>query len=347
MAVARFGQIVRLLAFASTMCIAGIATSEADQGATSEPVALLEAREAMEAAEFARVLTSTTNAIASGALTSLQLQECYRIEGEALVAMGKAAEARSAFSKLLLMNPAAVLGEFVSPKISEELEAARSALAGAALQAKADARPGGGVAIEVTADPQAMSREVELAYVGRGGAEAKVRSKLSNGSASFDVPAGAAASVHLRLLDLHGNTLAEYAVTRTVPVAVAVAVETTSKKKSVQPSPALWSRWWVWAAGGATLAAVGGGFGLASRSSQDELDEVLRNPSEHYFGEARELEDRSRSRARWANVSFAAAGGLVAASAYFYWRGRSDESPVLVPSIDDSGASSLQWIGTF
>ena len=328
------------------MCIAGIATSEADRGATSEPVALLEAREAMEAAEFARVLTSTTNAIASGALTSLQLQECYRIEGEALVAMGKASEARTAFSKLLLINPKAVLGEFVSPKISEELEAARTALAGAALQANANARPGGGVAIEVTADPQAMSREVELAYAGSGGAVAKVRSKLSDGSAVFDVPPGAAASVHLRLLDLHGNTLAKYSVTRTVPVAVAVEAP-TSKNNSVQPRQALWSRWWVWAAGGATLAVVGGGFGLASQGSQDDLDEVLRNPNEHYFGEARELEDRARSRARWANVSFAAAGGLAAASAYFYWRGRRDESPVLVPSIDDSGASSLHWIGTF
>jgi hypothetical protein len=329
------------------MCIAGLATSEADPNVTPEPPALLEAREAMEAAEFARVLASTTNAIASGALTSLQLQECYRIEGEALVAMGKASEARSAFSKLLLINPKAVLGEFVSPKITEELEAARSALAGAVLQAKAEARPNGGVAVKVTADPQEMSREVELAYTGSRGAVANVRSKLSNGSAAFDVPRGAAASVELRLLDLHGNTLAKYSVTRTVPVAVAVEAATKKNSVEVQPSHALGSRGWIGAAGGAPLAVVGGGFGLASQGSQDDLDEVLRNPNEHYFGEAREFEDRARSRARWANVSFAAAGSLVAASAYFYWRGRRDESPVIVPAIDDSGASTLQWIGTF
>ncbi len=300
----------------------------------------------MEAAEFSQVLTLTAKAIAAGGLTSLQLQECYRFEGEALVAVGKASEARGVFAKLLILNPDAQLGEFVSPKITEELEAARAELGGQQLQASAEALASGGVSIRVEADPQSMSSEAEMVYEGSGGAVAQVRSKLTNGSATFDVPTGASETIEVRILDGSGNALASYRVARKEPIKAVTKL--SAGPKAPQSSQPVWSRWWVWAAGSATMGVIGGGFGVASQQAQDDLDEVLQSPGDHFFADASKLEDKARSRATFANISFVAAGGLAAASAYFYFRGRSTESAAtIIPSVDASGTSSLQLVGMF
>lgn len=352
---ARFGRTVRLLAIASALCV-GVSTSSAEPNAEQKsaevPSGLSMAREAMDSADFSRVLERTASAIEAGGLTSVQLQEVYRIEGRALVAVGKASEARSTFAKLLLINPDASLGEFVSPKITEEVEAARAELGGKALRAQAKALDGGGVSLSVLMDPQSMSTEAEMSYAGRGAAVATVRTPLIDGSASFDVPTNASTTIELALLDRYGNALASYSIERKRPQTPAPAGSNSKNKKAQSgtrgPEQPLWSRWWVWAAGGAAFAVVGGGFGIESGHAQDDLDKVLRTPGDYAYRDAQRLEDKARTRARWANVSFAAAGGLVAASAYFYWRSRSHESsPILVPSVDESGASTLQFVGTF
>tara|TARA_R110002096_G_scaffold434832_4_gene658176 strand:+ start:9466 stop:10437 length:972 start_codon:yes stop_codon:yes gene_type:complete len=323
-----------------------LAEPSAESKPEEVPSGLSMAREAMDSAEFTRVLELTTSAIEDGGLTSAQLQEVYRIEGKALVAVGKSSEARSTFAKLLLINPDASLGEFVSPKITEEVEAARTELGGKALRAQAQALDGGGVSLSVLMDPQSMSTEAEISYSGRGAAVANVRTPLTNGSATFDIPSNASKTIELALLDRYGNALASYSIERKVQATS--AGESAAQPGTRGPEQPLWSRWWVWAAGGAACAVVGGSFGIESGHAQDDLDEVLRSPGDYAYRDAKRLEDKARSRARWANVSFAAAGGLVAASAYFYWRSRSHESaPILVPSVDESGASTLQLVGTF
>ncbi|MCP4446382.1 MAG: hypothetical protein GY811_13715 [Myxococcales bacterium] len=334
------------------MGIAGLVTSlggavvHADSA--TESAALTEVRAAAEGAQFPKALTAIDAAIASGGLAPTELYECYRLQGEALVALGKAAAAREAFTKLLILNPEAELGEFVSPKISGELTTARQNLDGLSLRAEAtvDAKAAR-VSLQLVADPQSMAKHAELAYAGSEGQIARVRSELASGKAVFDLP-GASNTVEVSLLDSHGNRLATYSVSYQPPPS-AVVGEVAAPRTQAEPPP-LWSRWWVWAAGGATMAVVGVRFGVASQNAQSDLDLVLETPQDHFFSEAEALEDTARQRARWANVSFAGACGLAAASAYFYWRessGKSERQPVLVPTTDGAGTSSIQLRGTF
>ena len=306
--------------------------------------ALAEARAAMELAEFPGAIAELERALERGGLQPVDLRECHRLRGEALVALGRPEEARDAFTSLLVLDPAAELGSLVSPKIVDELESARQALAGQRLAAEAlVGERADQVVLQIVSDPLSMAVEVELAYAGPRGRQARVRSQLIEGKAIFDVPTGASGTLQIALLDGYGNVLDTYAIEYVPEAIVAPAVPVAARAGTP-----LWSRWWVWAAGSAGAAVVGGAFGVASKNAENRLDTVLATPGDHFYSEAVALEDSARSRARWANVGFAAAGGLAIASAYFFWRGGESEpgTTTIAPSTDGTGAT-LQIGGHF
>jgi hypothetical protein len=330
--------LVALVAMSAVLC--------ADSASAEEPdasPALSEARAAMASAEFPGALVAMDRALQSGSLQPAELRECHRMRGEALVALGKAEEARQAFASLLVLDPDAQLGEFVSPKIVDELEGARLALAGQQLSAQATlGERADQVVLAVDSDPQAMGTEVELAYAGPQGRKARVRSMLLEGKAIFDVPTGASGTLHLALLDRYGNVLDVFTIEYVPKPGLAViAPGSEPVGPATHAAAPLWSRWWVWAAGSATAAVVGGGFAVASRSAENRLDTALESPGEHFYSDVVALEDSARSRARTANISFAAAGGLALASAFFFWRGRESApgATTLVPSTEGIGAT--------
>lgn len=298
----------------------------------------------MDEAEYANVLTATAAAASAGGLSPEELQECYRLQGEAQVALGRVSAARDAFSQLLVLNPEAKLGEFVSPKITEVLESARTELGGKALVGKTHALENGRVALEVVADPKLQVAGAELQYMGQDGVVVAVRAEVIEGRAEFEVPATAKVRVYLRAVDSAGNALLSSAVNRLVAASAASPARSTNAA-----SGPLYSQWWVWAAGGATAAVVGVGFGAASSSAQGDLDAILSTPSEHFYREAMALEDKARFRAGMANFSFVVAGGMAAASVFLYMRssGADESSPVLVPAVGPDGASSLILMGAF
>jgi hypothetical protein len=305
------------------------------------PAGLVEARAAIGEAQFTVALEALERALQEGSAQPEHLQEIYRLQGETLVAVGKAAEAKEAFKILLVLNADAALGEFASPKIVAVLEEARVELAGGALAGRHHFDlPSRRLEVSVDSDPLAMSSQVRLSYPRQDASPAVLSIPLEEGKAIFDVPAQASTGVHLALLDRQGNVILSWAV-EALPVAAVEKKDPELVVVDTGPEP-IWSKWWVYAGAGAAFATVGTVFGIASSSAQGDLDELLDNPAGHFFSDAKALEDKAQSRATLANVSFVMAGALGIASGVLYWRSTKQESPLqVVPAADGTGASLL------
>lgn len=316
-------------------------TPEAD---ASLPAGLLQARTAINDAQFTDALNSLEQALQSGRCQPVHLQEIYLLLGETSVAVGKEEEAKGFFQLLLVLNPDASLGEFASPKIVAVLDRARSELNGATLQAGHSFAPGTRrLELVVQSNPLGQALQARLSYPREDASVAQLSIPLDGGKAIFDLPAQAKEEVALALLDRYGNLLSEWQVDD-MPVEAANPIVGSragegSSSRSTRP---LWAKWWVWAGATGAMATVGTAFGIASRSAQSDLDEVTANPGEHFFREAESLEDKARRRANVANVSFVLAGVMGLTSGLLYWRSRNDEASLqVVPATEGAGASLI------
>lgn len=318
-----------------------------EPGASEDvPAGLIAARVAINDAQYEVALTSLQSALGEGISQPQTVEEIYRLQGETLVAIGKASEAKASFKALLSLNASASLGEFASPKIALVLEEARTELAGGQLEAGHSVAEGTRrVEIAVTSDPVEMSAKVRLSYPRDDQSVAKLEIPLEGGKAIFDVPAQAGSSLVLAVLDHFGNVILLWDVDDMPPAAVAITEVVINGDQNTTSPPRetpLWAKWWVWAGATGAMATVGTVFGIASRSAQSDLDEVTANPGDHFTSDARRLEDKAKSRATVANVSFVLAAALGVTSGVMYWRGRNAEASLqVVPATEGAGASLI------
>jgi hypothetical protein len=68
------------------------------------------------------------------------------------------------------------------------------------------------------------------------------------------------------------------------------------------------------------VAAVGGAFGLAASSAQHVADALDATSSQHEYLEARDVEDRLRTRSTVADVAFVAAGACAVVAVVLWLR---------------------------
>jgi hypothetical protein len=310
--------------------------------ALAEPKGLVDARAAMNEAQFAAALAALDEALGEGQLQATQLQEVYRLQGETFVAIGKAPEAKRAFASLLALEPQATLGEFASPKIVAVLEEARAELAGGRLAARHQVVLGSRrLEVVMDSDPLNMAAKLRLSYPREDASMASLSIPFEAGKAMFDVPAQAGSTVALALLDRHGNVLQAWEVDELTAAPVVKRPIVGKIDMRSEPTP-LWAKWWVWAGATGAVATVATVFGITSRSAQSDLDEVTANPGEHFYREAKALEDKAQFRANVANISFVVAGALGVTTGVMYWRGRNaDSSLQVVPAGEGAGASVL------
>ena len=310
--------------------------------AEPDPKGLLDARAAIDQAQFTAALEALESALNAGNLEPQHLEEVYRLRGETFVAIGKALEAKESFTRLLLLNSKASLGEFASPKIVAVLEAAREELAGQVLGAThLSATESRRVEVDVHTDPLSMVAKLRLSYPRDDATTATLSIPFENGKAVFDVPAQAGSSVSLALLDRNGNLLSVWQVDN-LPDSPLVPV--VSASTAARP---LWTKWWVWAGATGAAATVATAFGIASKSAQSDLDSITANPGEHFFREAKDVEDRAQSRATVANVAFVITGALGITTALVYWQGRSAEATLQVVPAGEGGGVSMILGGRF
>ncbi len=261
--------------------------ARADDGAPEQPAAaaasgprlLAQARAALEAVDYPGAQALCTRALAAGGMSPAQTAAAHRLAGEVAAALGDAAAAREQFARYLALQPGAMLGADVSPKITEPFAAARAELHGQQLSASAAAgRADGAVRVAVEADdPLQMIESVRVKT--EAGAEVSAR------GLSVELPALGDGAVDLTVsaLDAAGNELWTGAVRL-------VAARPPPRHHRVPG----WARWPTWtvvavASGGATAY-----FGWRAGKDQDDLDRLNANSSQHTFDEAMAIQDRGR-----------------------------------------------------
>ena len=281
----------------------------------------LEYRAAAEA--FEKALAAGGNDAATAAAIHLHL-------GEIAAATGDTGEAVDHFKRALSIDLTLKLPKGTSPKVGKPFADARRGIDDP-ISAKIAVDSGETVAamLEISGDSLKMITTASVTYIAgdeRTSADLKVRGART----PIPLPAGAT-GLEIALLDRHGNRLVSLE-----PVSLEKETESTGEttepvitepaaRVSEKASRPLLTRWYLY--GGLAVAAAGAGvgFGLASRSAINELDELKMNSMMVEGSEALAVEDKARKRALYANISFAAAGAFAIAGAVFFFTGGDDE----------------------
>lgn len=320
--------------------------AEQEPGPLADPLA--SAKAAIVSAKFDVALKRLNKTLLRGGNGAGLMAEVYQLIGETSVAVGQTEAAMAAFRALLVLHPEATLDEMVSPKIVEVFEAARTDLNGATLvlrhQINPDSRQ---LVLTVETDPLSMIAEVQVRYHRGDGSSAQLSLPVAEGRAELDVPGQATGALEILVFDRSGNTLRVLEISGLKSVAPKPSIQIVSKhQEDPGMSTPVWRKWWVWAGGAGVFVVTGTAFGIASQGASSDLDERITDPGNTSFGQAQALEDKARSRALLANLSFAAAAGLGVASAVFYWQERRLER-VQLSATTDGNVTSVVLGGRF
>ena len=226
-----------------------------------------------------------------------RLRRLFAIAGQAAGSLGDEGAAKLWFSRWLSLDPDAALPAGTSPKLTALLAAARDALSGAHLTARAIARDDH-VEVKVTSDPLALATAV--------GAKDE-RARLEHGRAV--VSAGDAGK--LDLLDRYGNVLAQLEIEHELPPPVVPQPE----------PPSLFARWTTWGIAAGGLAVIGSGALYIAYDARSQIETLNTNSSMHEFTAAESLQTRF-DRAQWTSrIAFGGALGAAVVAAVLYFRG--------------------------
>lgn len=276
----------------------------------------------------ARSLAS--EALAEGTRGPDTLVTLHMILGQVAASLGEEAEAEKHFRAALSIDSSASLPDGVSPKLSEPFSKAQSAVEGAKpIKLLAEVDDQGQLSVQVASDPAKLVRGAEAHYLVDG--KAKTQRGKGTDIVRLDLPPNAS-ELQVAPIDEYGNRLGELMAIGKPAGAVTSEPPTVDIKTS--PSTPIYQRWQLYAGVAVGTLATGAYFGNASQAKTDEITQ-LEDGTE--FSVAQSLEDQARSRALFANISFAATGVFGAAAVWMYLReGSSDkEKPetALVPML--------------
>ncbi len=253
--------------------------------ARADNPSLGEARKAVEEIRYDDAQRLLVQALKQGANRPEELVEIYRLSAATAAVLGDDALADQYYRRMLALAPDTTLPLDASPRLREPFIAAQAYMAAQQRFAVRATRTDNGIAVTVT-DPLGMV--VAVATVERG----VVRGKQAVVGASFGPAAPGATSRPLVLedigdevvaLDEHGNFLRVIALP---PREVAVEMPAA-------PSTPILKRWVTWAIPAGVFTGASVYFFLDAQRSRDRLDDILANPSMHYF------DDAETERRRW------------------------------------------------
>ncbi len=338
-----FPQRARLLFLATATATAVallLAALAAPAGAQDRSADLDAAERALEELRYEQALPLLDRAWQSGQNGPKALARLFRLQGEVAATLGDEAGARRAFARWLSLVPDARLPEGTSPKIVASFDAARAQLGAARLhvdvQVTAD---GAAVAMIVATDPLALVAGARASYRGEGGVQGTVSGK-GGARVNLPLPTAGLYEVVVAAVDSYGNHLVEQSITvgegdpppsDDDPVAAprapprpddsgVEAARPRPPREARTPSRPFYANAWFWGALGAGAGVAGAYFGVQARQAQHELYALNASSEQHPFAEARAIEDRLRSDALAADVSFAVAGACVVVAVVLWLR---------------------------
>jgi hypothetical protein len=258
-----------------------------------------------------------------------EIRAMFSLAGISAGSIGDAGAARLWFQRWLYLEPNAQLPAGTSPKLLVLFDGARTALAGAHLDAHATRRDRA-AELAIGADPLGL---VHAARIG------DVRVSVESSAVQLDAPGDA-----VDLLDRYGNVLATIEVVTPPTVAIepapAVAGHSAAVVRVATPWPMRWTTWAI-ATGG--LAATGITALLVALDARSQIDDLNRESSSHEYAETLPLQRRFDRAQLVGEVAF---GGAIVAAAIgsVMWFHAPREPLVVTPTA--SGAV-ITWDGRF
>lgn len=249
--------------------------------ARADNPSLAEARKAIEEIRYDDARELLVQALKQGANRPEELVEIYKLSGATAAVLGPEELAEQYYRRMLALAPDATLPPGASPRLRDPFVAAQAYMAA---QQRFDARATRterGIAVSIV-DPLGMV--VAAGMLERG--ELRGQTPVVAGQPVVLEDAGS----EVVLLDEHGNFLRLIAVP-----AREVVVETPD----VPHTPVL-ERWITWAIPAGVFAGASIYLFIDAQRSRGRLDDILANPSMHYFDEA------EAERRHWRNATIAA-----------------------------------------
>ena len=313
---------VRVLLFG-----AGLATAVP---AWATPPELERARKQIDELQYDLARQSLNAALAGGQASIDELVELHRLTGEVAATLGDAVAAQSAFERALSIRPSTTLPEGVSPKIAEPFEAARRKLGDRRLTASAtlDVK-GGKLRIEIRDDPAALVGGARGYLIAADGTEQQIEAK---GTGKLELAAPTSPGMHARveIVDATGNLLSEIDADSSGGTPTGQSGFIIASEDDGGGARPIYKQWWVWAGIGGVAAVTGIAFGLSAKSAEDDLaalnGQVRDDPYSADYAEAKALEDKAKSRALGANISFGVAGACAIAAVVLAFTGDGSEA---------------------
>ena len=313
---------------------------------------LARARAAVDNSEYSAARPLLTEALDAGGNDPDQLADIYRMLGITSAALNDTKAATEAFTHLLALSPKFTLPVGTSPKISRPFVAAGNYFKSHEplhVMVDTSAQPPS-VTLVIESDPLQMIARAE----GTVRADGKSQKLTGKGTSriQIDLPHGERLEIELAVLDEHGNRLVELGSAE-LPIVIKGAVEqkvVVNPEKSrpepveVHEEPRAWYlQWWLW--GAASVAFAGGAtyFGMAARSSLDELRVVEAESYTQQWHVAHDIESRARLQALAFNIGMGTAGVFALGATVLYMT-RPHESITPVPM---RGGAALMIGGAF
>ncbi len=298
---------MRALAAVLVLAVAG-GTARADE---------LDEVRALEASlEYEKALVLVDHAIARGGLDAHKLAQLHLEAGKLAAGLDHADAARDHFARALAIDPSVELPAGASPKLVEPFEEARAHTTPLRVQVT---RARDQVMVGAN-DPLQLVASIEVHAVDERG-----REQTSTGRPPFAATLPLRArEVRVLALDAHGNHLDEQHL--------APEPERETPMPATQTRETPWfGRWPVWTAVAGVAAASGGFSAWRFSVAQDDWTRLAHDTTPHDYTQLRAIEDRGRSWALAANISFAVAGtaAIAAVIAGVVGRGDDDTTPAI------------------
>lgn len=307
---------------------AGVAVLGAFWLASSTAVAgpIEDAKAQIDASEYFPARASLDKAYQAGSNKPADIAEIYRLTGIVHAALNDPKAAQLAFQKCLALSPQTTLPAGTSPRISRPFAAAQEFLKEKKpleIKTSTTADPPS-VTVEIISDPMSMITSLQAVAIVDGKPEERI-DQLAAPSAKIELPKGKRIDLRVVALDEKGNYLVEIG-SKEVPIVILgkgdsdIVIKPPPPKSTPKPykERPLYLKWWLWAGAAVVFGGAGAYFGYDVVRAQDELEEIGAQSANHTFDEAKDIEDRGRRSALFANIGLIAGGSFAITATVLY-----------------------------
>jgi hypothetical protein len=322
--------------------------SVGSRDATADSTKLAEARGALDAVRYDAAQKLLVEALHEGGNSPATVAEIYRLSASTAIVLGQRDIAEQYYRRWLAIDPRASMPDTVAPKLSEPFVAAQAYMAARGrLTASAARRTPTEVEIAIESDPLAMAKAVAI--------DASPPQPLGAERSARVTIAAAASGAAVAVLDEFGNHLIELGVgAAPAEPAIGPAPDPTTWPVPSEPfpgpvdspRPSRWRDWRIWAVSAGVVWITGFAFGMVAFSRDEEVEDIVREPSKHFYPDLDAARTARDNYATTANVAYLGAALLTGVTVVMFVTRPQPRAMTVAPTASP-GAFGVALTGAF